>query len=414
MERSVYTQRTQTDQFEFVANRFHGVLSKEVSRQVVSVMDGGRLGIATGTLLSDTGTLTREAQGLCKLSRQVEYRFPTEGSTQLEPRHGAVAALSAEQIVEMCETIVDAVSKRYPEVKVDVTARRTRSELAYENSHAVRHRGEEWFLTYVVSVHRPSEEDLFAEYELFDQAIHDEAGAARLERFVEQLAQQFPIAELRGGDYPAVVHARNIEPFLTGFWQALDGRRLFEKQSPLRDRIGERLFDARFSLAVDPLLLGTGGFDVEGVTARRLELVEQGVLKDAFYDLEYGPKCGHPASGLATGNLRSRFQTDPVCIPFGETPLEALLAQAGRGVLIQHCHEVSRTTNLKGDFSCGLDALYFEEGRIRGRIKNLNMSANVFDLFRDGLEALSSEGQSSAVLGAQAPHMLFSAISFTV
>jgi predicted Zn-dependent protease len=127
-------------------------------------------------------------------------------------------------------------------------------------------------------------------------------------------------------------------------------------------------------LTIDPLTQGTGNFDFEGVAGREVKLVEAGVLRDGFYDLEYAKKCGTRASGLATGNLRDRFQTEPIRIPRGSERLDALIQDAGRGILIQHCSEMSRTTNLRGDFSCGLDALLFEDGQIRGRIKNLNMS----------------------------------------
>ena len=156
-----------------------------------------------------------------------------------------------------------------------------------------------------------------------------------------------------------------------------------------------------------------GNFDFEGVAGREVKLVEAGVLRDGLYDLEYAKKCGTRASGLATGNLRDRFQTEPIRIPRGSQKLDALIQDAGRGILIQHCSEMSRTTNLRGDFSCGLDALLFEDGQIRGRIKNLNMSGNVFTLLRDGLTAMSGDGESSSTLGVIAPHLLIEGIRFT-
>jgi predicted Zn-dependent protease len=413
MQRSIYTQRLQADQFEFRSNRFHGVLSKETSRQIVSVLEGGRLGIATGTMLSDAQVLTSEARGLCRFSRVVDYDFPVSGSSRLAARNTEVASIRDEQIVEFCETLIEALVKRYPGLTVDVTARRMRQEVGYENSLGVEHRGSEQTLTYGVAVHRSSEEDLFIDYRGFDHQVHTEAGAGEVEGYVERLEQQFPIVEFTNGDYPALLTAWNLEDFLTGFWQALDGKRLYEKQSPLCGRFGERLFDKRFSLSIEPQSQGTGGFDVEGVAAQSVRLVQEGVLRGGLYDLEYAQKCDERPSGLATGNLRMRFQTVPVSMPFGTHGLDQMMADAGRGLLILHCGEVSRTTNLKGDFSCGLDALYFDGGLVRGRVKNLNMAANVFDLLRDGLVDLGSEGERSPSLGVTAPHLHFRSLSFT-
>jgi PmbA protein len=414
MERAVFTQRTQTDQFEVLDNRFHGVQSREVSRQVVTVLDDGRLGIATGTLLSDPDVLTREAQSLCRFSRRVDYGLPASGSSVCGPQNLGVGEIATEEIVDVCLGLVEALCKRYPEVTVDVIARRTRSEVTYENSHGVRHKGEERSLVYAVIVQRSTEEDLFSDYALFDHAVHGDAGGFALERHIEQLAQRFPIAETSSGELPALVLAQSLEQFLAGFWQALDGKRLFEKQSPLSDRFGQKLFDERFSLAIDPLSQGDGGFDVEGVASRPLPLVEGGVLKNAFFDLEYAPKCRQPLSGLATGNLRDRFRTSPLSIPFGARSQDQILGSVGPAVIVQHCPEVARTTNLEGDFSCGVDALYFDGRQVVGRIKNLNMSGNVLELFRTGLGELSSEGERSPSLGIVAPHILFRAIRFTV
>jgi PmbA protein len=414
MERAIYTHRTQTDQFDFIDNRFHGVLSKEVSRQVVSVLEGGHLGMATGTLLSNPEALTAEARRLCGFSRRVDYGFPKTGSSSQEPKNPGISQIPHSEIVDLCQSVVDTLLKRYPDVTVDVIARRTRSEVDYDNSHGVRHHGEEWTLSYVVVVQRSSEEDLFTDYAAFDHALHQDEERLVLERYVERLGRCFPVVEISGGEYPALILAQTLEQFLNGFWQALDGKRLYEKQSPLADRFGERLLDERFSLAIDPLALGDGNFDFEGVAARYLPLIERGVLTDGFFDLEYAQKCGRPESGLATGNLRDRFRNEPLRIPFGDRNADALLASAGRGILVQHCGEVARTTNLKGDFSCGLDALYFEGGEIKGRIKSLNMSGNVFELLRDGLAELSCEGERSPTLGVIAPHLLFKAVRFAV
>lgn len=412
MDRAIYTHHQHTEQFEFIDNQFHSALSKETSKQVVLALEDGRVGIATGTAQSDPETLTAEARRLCPFSRKVEYSLPSEGSSNHEPQNLDVPGITTEQIVDFSQAVIEAVLKAHPEMTVDVHAYKTRSEASYENSLGVRHHGLEHALVYVVNVQRSSEEDLFSDYRAFDHQVHGD-GFDALERHVAELARRLPIVEPPAGEPPALLLAQCLPSFLTAFWQALDGKRLFEKQSPFSEKFGQRLFDERFSLTIDPLTQGTGNFDFEGVAGREVKLVEAGVLRDGLYDLEYAKKCGTRASGLATGNLRDRFQTEPIRIPRGSETLDALIQDAGRGILIQHCSEMSRTTNLRGDFSCGLDALLFEDGQIRGRIKNLNMSGNVFTLLRDGLTALSGEGESSPTLGVIAPHLLIQGIRFT-
>ncbi len=413
MDRAIYTTRVQTDEFQFTGGRFRGGISKETTRKLVSVLEDQRIGLAEGTLLSDTDKLTVQARELCPFSRKIDYAFPKIGSSDNEPRNQAVPKITDGEIRELCEDFIAKAKKSHPEFSVEIKAHRTTSERRYQNSHGVEHHGLEHFLIYSIDMERSTENDLFSQWELFDHQVHGEPGREKLFSVLEGIERQLPVRKIPNGLYPAVVLAHNHTSFLTGFWQALDSKEIYENRSPLQSRFEQEFFSPDFHLSIDPQSLGTRGFDIEGVAAKKLDLVSRGRLVDAFYDLEYGRKCGHEASGLATGIPRRRFQRTPLLIPPGSQTLADCLTGLDRAVIVRHCWEVARTTNPMGDFTCGLDALYVEQGKILGRVKNLNMTANIFELFKKDRVTFMSDGQFSPTLGIQAPHILVEGIRFT-
>ncbi len=79
-----------------------------------------------------------------------------------------------------------------------------------------------------------------------------------------------------------------------------NGKNVYEKTTPLIDKIGTQIFDSAISIYNDPFddtLPGARAFDDEGVESKILPIVENGVLKNFYYDLYYGSKMGVGSTG---------------------------------------------------------------------------------------------------------------------
>ena len=135
----------------------------------------------------------------------------------------------------------------------------------------------------------------------------DPAGASA--DAVEKAEQTRGAVSLEPGSYRAVLEPPAFAELLQYFaFDAFGALGLLEERSYAHGRIGQKVFDERFSLAddsLDPRGLPKA-FDFEGTPKERVELVRDGVLTDVVWDRTSGKKAGRESTGHAPpSSLRS-------------------------------------------------------------------------------------------------------------
>src|SRR5207253_7067038 len=121
----------------------------------------------------------------------------------------------------------------------------------------------------------------------------DPAAAAR--KAVAKAERTRGAIELEPGSYAAVLEPYAFAELLLYFaYDAFGALGLLEERSYAAGRIGEQVFDERFSLAddaLDPRGLPKA-FDFEGSPKTRAELVDRGVLRDVVWDRATAKRAG--------------------------------------------------------------------------------------------------------------------------
>ena len=184
---------------------------------------------------------------------------------------------------------------------------------------------------------------------------------------------------------PVCLAPRAVAGFLTPVRAALTGHEAWLGNSPLRGRLGERVFDQKFSLPDDPLVNGRPGsrpVDDDGVVSRRVPLVERGWLVGFLADLEVGSRAGVPSTGHAWrrphGGSRVGF-TNLRVAPGVETPA-TLLTMMGRGILIDDLEWDSGPNPIRGTLNLRVPWAYLvENGSVTGRLEGIRLSGSVFN-----------------------------------
>jgi PmbA protein len=142
---------------------------------------------------------------------------------------------------------------------------------------------------------------------------------------------------------------------------ATNGKMLYQKQSPLLDKIGAKIFDEKLTILDNPLneeVPGARAFDDEGTPCSALPLVEKGVLKNYYYDLFYAKKLAAEPSGH--GYKSAMWGRDTVSLKPGSGNIP------------------------NGDFSIGLSpGLYVENGEIVGHVKDAMVAGNIYETLRN-------------------------------
>ena len=138
--------------------------------------------------------------------------------------------------------------------------------------------------------------------------------------------------------------------------------------------MGEQAFSDKLTIIDDPLIqrgMASRHFDSEGISARRIPIVENGVVRNIYVDTYYGRKGGmQPTTGSASNRVVSP----------GEHSLEQLLAEVGDGIYVTSWlgGNADATT---GDFSLGLRGHVIENGEIGRPVGEMNVTGNLRDLF---------------------------------
>ena len=155
--------------------------------------------------------------------------------------------------------------------------------------------------------------------------------------------------ELEPGSYPAVLEPPAFAELLAYFaYDAFGALGLLEERSYAFDKLGQKVFDERFSLAddaLDPRGLPKA-FDFEGTPKQRVELVEGGVLSGVVWDRVTAKRAGngHESTGHAPpSSLRSWGPLAfALSVAGGEAESPEQLAETlGDGIYVTRLHYLS-------------------------------------------------------------------------
>jgi predicted Zn-dependent protease len=205
-----------------------------------------------------------------------------------------------------------------------------------------------------------------------------------------------PVA-IEPGRYTVVLEPQAVGDLVQLLAFALDarsadeGRSAFSKQGG-GTKIGEKVVDERvtlFSDPADPQLL-SNVFDGQGLPARRVAWIENGVLKRLTYSRFWAQKKGQqPDAG-----------TNAVKLAGGNSTQEELIASTPRGVLVTHLFYL-RQTDPRTVMYTGLTrdgTFLIENGKVTKSIKNFRFNESPLLM----LNNLDGIGKAVRVAGTEA------------
>ncbi len=173
---------------------------------------------------------------------------------------------------------------------------------------------------------------------------------------------------------PMVVDSRAAGQLISRLLSAANARRVQQGQSFWADLVGKQAFSDKLSIADDPLIprgFGSRHFDSEGISARYIPIIENGVVENLYVDTYHGRKTGmKPTTGSASNRV----------IAPGEQSLDELVAAVGEGVYVTSWLG-GNADNTTGDFSLGLRGHMIEDGKIARPVGEMNVTGNLRDLF---------------------------------
>jgi PmbA protein len=213
---------------------------------------------------------------------------------------------------------------------------------------------------------------------------------------------------------PVCLAPAAVATFLRPLRAALSGYEAWLGNSPLRGRLGEKLFDEKLSVLDDPLAAirpGSRPLDDDGVISRRVTLIERGRLLSFLADLEVGARALVPSTGHAwrTPYAAPRVGFTNLVVQPGVESRATLLTMMGRGVLVEDLEWGGGPNPLSGTLVLRAPWAYLVEGGVvRGRLDGMLLAGNVFK----ALGQLAALGNDATWIGAVcAPSLLIEGLS---
>ncbi|MDX3972708.1 TldD/PmbA family protein [Shinella sp.] len=175
--------------------------------------------------------------------------------------------------------------------------------------------------------------------------------------------------------------ARGITGHIAG---AINGASVARKTSFLRDRMGKQVLKAGLSVTDDPLIVrgsSSRPFDGEGVTGKRLAMIEDGVLQHWFLSTSTANELGLKTNGrgvrggTSVGPASTNLALEP-----GDISPEDLIRSVGTGFYVTEL--IGQGVNMvTGEYSRGASGYWIENGELTFAVSEVTIASNLVDMF---------------------------------
>jgi len=184
---------------------------------------------------------------------------------------------------------------------------------------------------------------------------------------------------------PVVFDRRVAGSLVSHLASAANGSAVARKTSFLNDKLGERLFKPGIRIIDDPLRkrgLRSRPFDGEGVAAKPLAVIDDGVLTSWFLDCATARELKLPTTGHAHRGVSSAPSPGPTNLHLdsGQQSPEELMADITEGFYVTDLIGMG-VNGVTGDYSRGASGFWIENGRLSYPVSEVTIAGNLVGMF---------------------------------
>ena len=380
----VYFNESSSDGVEFNDGKLEKADSSLSSGIALRVIKNGKMGLAYTRNLLDPEALVKQALTSAENGVDVSFRLPlTKDLPTLDTYNTAIAELNKEQLLSRGMDVIDYIRSRV-EGQVNLGI-----HYGWEKQGVLNSAG-----TYLQSRH--------SEFAIFTNMIFPGTGSGLIKYAVargmtdiprEELDELIELFRLSATEIvpptkrmPVIFTPFTLFALLSRFSAASSPASLYNKVSPLCDKLGQKIVSDKLSLYQDPLaadMLSTVAFDSEGTPTRKLDFIRNGVFAGYPTDLNYAAKLGvEPTGNGFRGGVGVLPSAQPVnvCVAPGDKSLPEMISGIDEGLIVHSLMGAHSGNVLNGDYSVGVSSGFLiRGGKITGRVKDCMLSGNAYE-----------------------------------
>ncbi len=384
----------------YESNVLKRISEKEAKGVGLRVIKDGKLGHVTASKMDEPRALAEKAVALASLGEEAGFDFPGPASVpSLDLASAATESLSMEAMIETSRGAVEKLRAHDDALMVDAGCGTGMERVRLHNTAGFQGAFTKWTAGFGVSASLVEENNILHLWKPANGLAPHPDPLSLADRLIEDLEVARVNVSIPSGKYRAIITPAALADILMAFLPAVNGKAVAKGTSPLKDRLGETLFDPRFTLRDDGLHaqgVCSQPFDDEGVPVQSKPIVEKGVLKTFVADLKNAGLIGMAPGGNGSREKplerEKTFGAAPapavwnVILEPGETSYETMLAETSLGLEIHNISGILLGNLINGDFSGMLEmAFKVVDGERVGRVKDVMIAGNFYSLFKDRL-----------------------------
>lgn len=383
----------------FESSRLKSSTVEETSGLAVRVIKNGRLGFASSTDMNAEEKLIANALESANYGDPINMSFPMlQPASEVVTYDQTIVSLPISRLVEIGHEIIALLTEIDPEVLVDVELERGVRQLDIRNQTGTHVSFRQSPLSIQFSLTRIKGDDVLIMFDMLGTTIWDGDYLAPVRKMGDKLKLATVGQTMKSGRMPVLFSPSGALVLGLPLMLGLNGKNVYTGISPLKGKVGQKLFDEKITLVDDGTLDGrfnSAPYDDEGVPHRRTVLVQDGVLQSFLYDLKTAAQAGVESTGNGSRGLLSQPTPAPTNLIFqaGTMPLKEILAGIEEGLLVENVLGLGQGNVVSGAFSNPVAlAFKIEKGEIVGRVKDVSIAGNIYELLQK-VEAVSQETQ---------------------
>ncbi len=389
----IYHVRKQSSPVNFYNWRQADILFRELDEISLRIIKDGKIGVVKGSATENPEWMVNAALEAAAVGPIVDFVFPGESSAGCggricDPR---LLQMDVEQLVEDGRAIYDYVRQRNPQLPLNLFFDNEISNVQVINTSG---KDESYTKThYTVG--------LLSMYQRSKEGINKERTGCRYFTFpletIDELIEENRMSErelkVPTRKMPVLFRASSTWSILYRILEGANGLQKVRGVTPLKDKIGQRIFGENVTLVDDPTLdwaPGATPFDDEGVPTKRKMIVEKGVFRNFIYDLQYGAKDGQRSTG--NGIKRSMWTRGIEVAPNprfnnlvmepGHRSLPDMIRSMPEGIIVNDVIGFHSGNIVQGHYSMNVGiGFYVKDGVIQGRAMDTMIAGNIYEDF---------------------------------
>ncbi|MFA6433945.1 MAG: metallopeptidase TldD-related protein [Elusimicrobiales bacterium] len=363
------------------------------------LIKGGISGFAYTKNLNDPRELVQNALTSLKGGVEAGFSFPEPGKLKkLRACSEKAERITAAMLLEECGKMRDFLAKR-TKGQINASASAGASSYHLVNSKGTDLAWDESSMTACSGLVSEGGDELYGFATGVDfTSLAESKMAAVAELFEAGRKEVRP----KSGRHNVLFMPDAIHTLLWRVQSGASGQSLYQRTTPLAGKEGEKIFSEILTLRNNPLndaIPGARAVDDEGVACVDFPVVEKGVFKGFYYDLNYAAKMGVKPTGhgfrrmpLWGGGdvvtLRPQPTLTHLYFDKGAKTFIELLKEMGTGIVVFGALGAHSGNIPNGDFSIGLaPGFYVENGNISGKAKSTMISGNIYDMMKRAVAA---------------------------